>query len=251
MSFRWLFHEASRGPQDCLDGLDHEAWLRFVFEHPVPRHEEERWYNLEEAERFYFRDSERLLNHITHLFSEPEELLDSYSVGQVVQGFWCLVSGFELADLLKDPDIDPARREACLASLERLYGRLFSRQGFARLAFKYWRPLTQPFQGPSGPDDGPDRERLREAMFLALVCVLAQPEPSSFLSAAYGLVLLGHPRGRETLLGELARRQGLSADERSYMEACAKGQLLPCPFASQPAAPAAHGLSWLKAIPWR
>ena len=158
------------------------------------------------------------------------------------------MSGFELADLLKEKETAFERRAECLAAMGSLYRRLFSREGFERIAFKYWTPLTQPFGQEADDLERPDRERLREAMFKTLKGILSQPARSSFLSAANGLLLLRHPQGPEAMRQELAARPGAPAADRAFVEACMEGRSQPCPFPSRQEKGGLLGLAWLKVI---
>lgn len=101
MPFRYLF-EMGHKDENCLDRLDFDAWIQFVFGHPTVSKDHERWYESIDAENYYYRDEEHFLDLATKLLQNPSVLSSHYSVEQVVQGFWCLIGAFELPDVLED-----------------------------------------------------------------------------------------------------------------------------------------------------
>jgi hypothetical protein len=233
MPFRWIFDEGQL-PQDSLDGLDHEAWVDFVFNHPLPKKDAERWYACPESERYYFKDAEAVLGHVTRLFRMPEGLLARFSAGQVIQGFWSIIAAFELPDLLEDKGIDLEPRLACIRSIPAAYERLLSRSGFEKVAFSYWDPLTYGFSDAFGRPSRADLLEIHDAMFESLSAILNQEPKICFISAARGLGQLHHEHGAASISAALAARSDLSIFEHAYGVACMRGEVssqIPLTFA--------------------
>jgi hypothetical protein len=230
MPFRLLFEE-SQGPDTCIDQFDYVEWLEFVFDHPAPKKDQERWYSGEDAEKFYFRDSQLFLRRLTRLMREPELLLGKYSIDQIKQGFWCFITGFELNDLLEDKEFDFETRRQCIESIEALYRRLFRREGFEKIAFLYWDPLTYTFTNSQALPDGLDQANVQDAMFRSLSGILEHEERINFISAARGLSHLRHKDSAQVIYEALNRRTGISEEDRAYVLACSRSEadLLPRP----------------------
>lgn len=224
MPFRLLF-EGDCMSGRCLDELSFGEWVDFVFDRPAPKKGAERWYELQAADDYFYKDAALLLRRLTRLFKEADLLLSRYSTDQVVQGFWCFVSAFELPDLLEDKDLDFIVRRECIMSLEQVYRRLFRRPGFEKIAFMYWDPLAHSFDINHGMADDPDHRNIQNAMFEVLVKVLHSPERVNFLAALHGLGHLGHERGPEAIHKALESRKDLIEGDTDYAMACVKGNM--------------------------
>lgn len=223
MPFKWLFEDGQRREAN-IDQFAYPDWLEFVFDHPASKKGQERWYCQEGAEAFYFKDSRLFLEQLTRLMRDPEELLARYSVDQIKQGFWCFISAFELGDLLLEKDLDFQVRQPCIESIESLYRKLFSREGFEKIAFLYWDPLTYPFSSNQVPQDDPDPGKVQNAMFSSLLKILEHKERVHFVGAARGLSHLRHRQGAQAIQDGLARRKDLSEEDRAYALACIRGE---------------------------
>jgi hypothetical protein len=224
MPFRWLFEEGQK-EEACLDRLSHEDWIEFVFDHPAPKKGQDRWYSLDQADAYYYKDSPLFLSRLKRLMLEPDMLLSRYSTGQIIQGFWCFISAFELPDALEDKAVDFEARHACIAALEPLYRKLFRRQGFEKIAFMYWDPLAYSFwSGEGKPRDG-DHALIQDAMLEVLQKIILLPERSCFLGALHGLGHLRHQRGHQAIHEAVARRENLRAADLEYALACIRGDM--------------------------
>ena len=224
MPFRWLFDEGQR-PEACLDQLGYAEWVEFIFNHPAAAKDAERWYCCDEAGAFYFKDSPLFLRRCTLLFQEADLLLSRYSIEQIKQGFWCLITGFELCDLLEDAAIDFKLRSNCISVIEDLYRRLFRRPGFEKIAFTYWDPLTYSFSAQGGRVYDLDHKNIQNVMFDTLSRMLSHRDRITVLAALRGLGHLRHERGVATIRDFLNHRTDLSAADQAYAMARARGDL--------------------------
>ncbi len=224
MPFRWLFDEGQKA-ELSLDPLSYEQWLAFVFDHPAAKKNQDRWYTLDSAETYFYKDCRLFLERVTRLMGEPEILLGRYSAEQIKQGFWCLITGFELPDALEEKSIDFECRRDCIRSLVSLYQRLFKRPGFEKAAFMYWDPLAYSFNQSQGRPRDADHAQIQDAMFESLERILGMPERACFLGALHGLGHLRHPRAEMAIRAALARRGGLSDLDTAYAHSCIRGDM--------------------------
>ncbi len=230
MPFRYLFDQGQK-PEACIDQLTYIEWIEFVFNHPTPRNRQERWYSLADAEKFYFKNSEVFLKHLTRLMREPDFLLGRYSTEQIKQGFWCFITAFELSDLLEDKDLDFEIRHQCIDSIESLYHLLFCRSGFEKIAFLFWDSLTYTFTDRQALSDDLDQMNIHNAMFHCLTRILGHRERINFISAARGLSHLRHIQGARAIHEALRHRASVNEEDRTYALACTRceADLLPRP----------------------
>jgi len=224
MPFRMLFDEKSERGR-CLDELSHGQWLSFVFDHPTPRSKStERWYNQPESQDYYFKDSLRLLEHLEVLFKRSTVLAYRYRPDQIRQGFWCLISAFELPDVLEDAGLPLPPRRGLLSGLEGVYQDLFAHPVYAKLAFLYWDPLTYYLHGCRHNPESGDHRALRVAAIQALARILEHEAPHSRLGALHGLGHLGGPDSL-ALIKDYLGESGPAAPDAEYAMACLNGSM--------------------------
>jgi hypothetical protein len=224
MPFRWILDEGQPSSH-CLDTLDFDSWLDFAFKHPVPKKGQDRWYNLDAFESYYYKDAPLVLERLAALFLAPELLLDRYSPGQIEQGLWGIMAAFELPDLLEDPKLGLEDRLHCVKSLPVAYDRLLWRQGLEKVAFRYWDPLTHMFSDAEARTTRPDLLRIHDGMFESLAAILHQKPVICFLGAARGLAKLHHEHGADAITAALASRNDLSIFEHAYGLSCSRGDM--------------------------
>jgi hypothetical protein len=224
MPFRWILDEG-QPPSGCLDQLDFDAWIDFVFNHLPPKKGGERWYSLDDFSSYYYKDAEAVLQRLGRAFRECDSLLGRYTSEQVKQGLWSFITAFELPDLLEDPKVSLEARLECLGNLPSAYERLLSREGFEKIAFTYWDPLTHPFSEAFGGPTSPDLLRIQDAMFEGLNQILHLRPKICFLAAARGLGQLRHEHGSDAIQAALSGRDDLTIFEYSYGLACMRGEV--------------------------
>ena len=224
MPFRWILDEG-QGPEACIDRLEFGPWIEFVFNHPVPGKNGDRWYSLDDCESYYFKDSLLFLERLTRLFRDPEILLERYSVEQIKQGLWCFITAFELPDVLEDKSLAFDTRQDCIRSVPSLYQRLLCRPGFEKIAFTYWDPLTYDFSDTFGRTTSPDLLQVQDSMFQSLNDILHQKPKISFMSAVRGLGHLHHELGQGAIHAALAHRNDLTIFEHAYGLSCIRGDV--------------------------
>src|SRR5580700_9937087 len=120
MPFRWILDEGQQ-PEYCLDSLPFDAWIDFVFKHPLPKEGGERWYSLDAFESYHFKDALLFLERLERLFRGPEILLNRFSTEQIKQGLWSFITAFELPDLLEDASLSLPPRLGCIQSVPEAY----------------------------------------------------------------------------------------------------------------------------------
>jgi hypothetical protein len=226
MSFRWVVDECQQ-PQHCLDRLDFLDWMNFTFDHAPALDDEERWYYRDESSSYYFKDPLLVLHRAASVMENADLLTSRYKPAQIEQGFWCLISGFELSELLEDAELDFEPRRRCIAALEQLYLRLLRRPGFERLALDYLHPITAGCHERHDAVESDDQELVRELLLESCCGVLRMKERACFLGAARGLGRLRHPESARLLETCLEDRVDLGAQDINYARACLRGGLLP------------------------
>jgi hypothetical protein len=202
-------------------------WMSFTFDHAPATEEEERWYFKDESSSYYFKDPLLVLHRAAKLMENADLLVSRYKPAQIEQGFWCLISGFDLSELLEDSELDFEPRRRCIAALEQLYLRLLRRSGFEHLALDFLHPITAGYHERPDAIESDDQELIRELLLEACCGVLRMRERACFLGAARGLGRLRHPEGARLLETVLEDRQDLGAQDIEYARACLRGGLLP------------------------
>lgn len=224
MAFRLLFEteiESSRS----LDALAYDQWVEFIFLHPEPKKNADRWYDFVEDDAFAFSDTRLLLKRTARLMREADLLLSRYSPAQISQGFWCLVSAFELPDLIEDRSIERQLRLNCIYAVEELYRRLFRRPGFEKIAMHYWDALTYSFYDGGGRLLTHDAVEIQDAMYEVLCRILHQRDRICFFAAMRGLSHLKHELSAKAISECLAMRNDLSIQDHVYAISCLRGEV--------------------------
>jgi hypothetical protein len=206
----WLFPE---GGID-LDKYTFEEFVAFVFDHPIKGR---RWY---ESKRWKCCGTpERMLQHLTQLFQEPEFLVERYTKGQLKQGFWYIGSKLGLLHgWLWDEAIDWEQRRRCILSMASLEQKLFAQFPLDETCFMWWDFYRCFDHNPS--------QHVTEAMLDALERTLQIPETHCQESALHGLGHLEHPHKTEIITAYLAAHPNLPNALRQYALAALTGDIL-------------------------
>jgi hypothetical protein len=101
--------------------MGYEQWVRFVFEHPVPE-------DAERAASWYDKiacaasQPATLVGHFTRMCGESVQIGQRYTVEQVDQGIWFLLSHpARFGRLLTDAGVPLERRLECIRAMYRVY----------------------------------------------------------------------------------------------------------------------------------
>jgi hypothetical protein len=99
----------------------YQKWVQLVFDHPLPQENQKDWY-WAEGLSFDVGKPAALLRNFTRLCSEFREVVSKYSLPQIDQGLWCLLSGqIQLGKHLMDPAIPLRVRTDCIHSMYRVF----------------------------------------------------------------------------------------------------------------------------------
>jgi hypothetical protein len=194
-----------------LDSYSFDAWVAFVFDHPVD--EEHSWKY--EPEWRCTGDPVQLLAHIVQLFEAPDFLLDAFSPAQVREGLSYL--SMLLRDWLWDKDIPWDLREACIRSTVALSQRIFAREPCDDACLMWWDWLI--FSRHMDAQE-------RDAVLSALTGILTIPSVDCWQSALHGLGHLDHPGKQAVIERFLGDHPDLSDEGRAYALAAIDGEVL-------------------------
>ncbi len=221
------------------DGLTYEAWLAFVFDHPVS--DPSWWWDdhdeLEAVSAESTRDPARLLAFLTRLFREPGGLIERYSREQIDQGFMFLISSAcsnQMYPLVRN-ELPWPDRLACIEAIvplfEKLMGPVYG-DDTAHLqteaekekptfsCYMWWDVIAI---CPHRDDEG-DRLEL-EACLRVMERVLALPWDSCRESALHGLGHWEYFAAERTrpIVQKFLERTDLKPAIRAYAEAALDG----------------------------
>ncbi len=224
-----------------LRGASFEAFLDFLFDHPVAaQHREENWWKepgkevpIESA--WYddlgrnpwtqsSHDPELTAEFYIRLFEEPRVLLDRYSRSQIAQGF-ALIPGFPnlefpmgLGRLFVEEQVPLGKRLSVARALGPLYNDLFAPEDFDSAAWSLWGGLVMGFNSAielHAANLGASEEirPLRQAMFEVLAGLLDHSDPNMAGFAICQLGYLDHPDTAPAIRHCLAKRDDLSKED--------------------------------------
>ncbi|HEX8464589.1 MAG TPA: hypothetical protein VF627_08225 [Abditibacterium sp.] len=104
--------------------VSYANWLKLVFDHPAaPRDEDGNsdvvsWWYWQEGLAFHVSNKTRLVQHMTRLCREFKIVAASYSLPQINQGIWFLLSArIEFPKLLADATVPVESRIECVRSM--------------------------------------------------------------------------------------------------------------------------------------
>ncbi len=109
-----------------LTDLSFEAWIAYVFDHPV---QEPAWYwDIDQDHWDASGQAALTVAYVTRLFSDPVPALEGYSDEQLKQGLWFLVDNACSDHLLtlRDTAVPVADRIACIQAMYHLFDKLFA-----------------------------------------------------------------------------------------------------------------------------
>jgi hypothetical protein len=207
-----------------LRGRDLESVTDFIFGHPVPEDPDARGWYWDVDLTF---DPREQVAHLTAIFRNAAELRSRYSPGQLEQGFWYLISGADggICDLLWNPAVSWAARADLIDATVALYHDLFAVDPLDTSSHMFWDGIAYDYGLTRDPKSNAEDRRVQDAIFGALVQILALDSRTCQRAALHGL---GHLRHRETekaVEDFLARNPTLSEQDRAYARACASGEM--------------------------
>jgi hypothetical protein len=209
-----------------LRGRDLEGVTDFIFGHPVPEdpNSNDNWYWHVDLT---FNPREQVA-HLTAIFRNAADLRSRYPPDQLEQGFWYLIGGADggLDDLLWNTAVRWTARAELIDATVALYRDLFAVDPLDSSSFMFWDGIAYDYScGIRDPETNAEDRRVQDAMFEALVQILALDSLPCQRATLHGL---GHLRHRETekaVEDFLARTANLSEKDRAYARACVSGTM--------------------------
>lgn len=209
-----------------LRGRDLESVTDFVFGHPVPEdpNSNDNWYW--DVDLTF--DAREQVAHLTDIFRHAADLRSRYSPGQLEQGFWYLISGADgaLDDLLWNTAVHWKARAELIDATVALYRDLFAVDPLDSSSFMFWDGIAYDyFSGIRKPETNAEDRRVQDAMFDALLQILALDSLPCQRAALHGLGHLRHRKTQKAVEDFLARFPNLSEKDRAYAHACVRGTM--------------------------
>jgi hypothetical protein len=222
----------------AISDLSFEAWLDFVFDHPVPVTGTE-WYWSDESDCWDGGHS-RTVELLTQTFLQAETALRRFSDAQLNQGFGYLVSNScsDIAFCLLDGRVEWSHRKACLEAIGDLFENCFAQRCSNHLAhfdeaganplnavcYMWWDVI--PIHGNPGE---PSRLETDTTILRVLEHILRVESEACQESALHGL---GHwhyyyPREVECIVDSfIGRNRQIRSQLRNYAYAARHGDVL-------------------------
>jgi hypothetical protein len=177
-----------------LRDISFEAWLQFVFDHPVT---DPAWHWSSDADSWAGSAFETL-QHFKQTFQESGTALVKYSDEQLNQGFWYLVSNScsNIAYSLVDISVAWADGKDCIESIVNLFRCCFQARCTSHLShlnesganalnsicYMWWDVLPI-----HGQPESPERRETDETILQVMEKILALPSDACRESALHGL----------------------------------------------------------------
>jgi hypothetical protein len=109
-------------------GLTYEAWLNYVFDHPVSEDSSDAWYwNTDSSVWDESARPHTTVRYLTWLFEDPSRWLQPFSDAQVAHGLSYLIDGSsDHMFPLMDPVVPWADRQRCIRAMYVVFERVFA-----------------------------------------------------------------------------------------------------------------------------
>lgn len=210
-----------------LTEASYDDFVQFLFAHeviPFPKEKREPgpWYWHATVE---FRPLS-VASFYIRLFTEPDSLLQKYSLQELEQGFWAIQSSnieCSITEIIWMKSIPFEIRESCVRAMFHLYQRLFSHEPLDTSVEMWWDSLAYDWhcENRSRSNGGEDL-LMQDVMFETLSKILALPSSAVQASALHGLGHLHHPDTKVLVDEFLQRNPQIDPGLREYALAAAK-----------------------------
>jgi hypothetical protein len=224
-----------------LTDIPFEAWVTYVFDHPVPNPGRPNWYHEIDSDWWDpSRTPEVTVAYLTNLFENATRVLMPFSDAQVNEGLWFLASPACSNHMfaLLNQGVPWSERKHCISSILTLFEHFLALRCSPHLSH-----LDEPGANPlnavcymwwdifpvSGKPDDPSREEMDEAFLEVMRRTLDLSSDACRESALHGL---GHwhieyPQQVEAIIdGFLDRQPDLRSELKAYARAARKGHVL-------------------------
>ena len=221
-----------------LTNLTFEAWLGYVFEHPVDQMTNAWYWDMDRD--WWEEDTPEAVQFMTQAFENSAVAFEPFSDAQLNQGLWFLASNAcsnHMFALMNESIPWPAR-ERCVASMHQLYAQCFARRCSPHLSH-----IDEPGANPlnsacymwwdlipiAGKPDDPARAKLDQAILQVMDSTLQLDSIACRESALHGL---GHwQRAYPERVGEIIDKFSMSHPHlqeklETYMKAAYAGSVL-------------------------
>jgi hypothetical protein len=210
-----------------ITGYSFDEFVAFLFAREWPaenRGSEKReyWYcNLELT-----FDAEQVSRYYTHLFLQPEFLLNRFSKIQLEEGFWAIASAnleCSAYRIIEDTSLPLAIRGDCIRSMYELFRRLFATEPLDSSVFMWWDSLCYDWHcGNRDRESGGEDLELQDVFFETLERILFLDSETCQRAALHGLGHLHHPGTAELIDRFMRERPSLTKGLKEYAVAAAK-----------------------------
>jgi hypothetical protein len=240
-----------------VSSLDFEPWVKFIFDHPVIKYPGDSWY-WSSGERFVATNPQRLLEHFTRLCLDFPEIASRYTLQQIDQGIWFLLSEpNRLGEHLADASIPFAIRLTCIRSMLNVFSEFVTKSKIEVMenCFDMWwdfichdfwikwsfrgvsyeamakRETFEEFRS-SIPEFNYEHlsaedKSLLDAMFETLAEILNLNEERCNAYALHGLGHLKHPLVKQLVQSFIDRnKSSISTEGLKWLEACRDGKVM-------------------------
>ena len=235
-----------------VSSLGFEPWIKFVFDHPV-----DGWYR-SSGENFVATNPQRLLEHFTRLCLNFSETASQYTLQQIDQGIWFLLSEpNRLGEHLADASIPFDIRLTCVRSMLNVFSEFVAKSKVEVMenCFDMWWDLVcHDFWMKWGFRDvsyeamakcktfeefrssipefnyehlNAEDKSLLDAMFETLAEILKLNEERCNAYALHGLGHLKHPLVKQLVQSFIDQnKSSISTDRLKWLEGCRDGKIM-------------------------
>ena len=203
-----------------LRDVSYEQIVEFVFKRLPVDEVDDKWYwNLEEEVQI---EPKQAIAFLTRLCESCGELVSRFTLRQIAEGLNYLFGAggqYEFYDHLWNSQIGWLERRACIRSIPILYKQVFELDpdGVGGCAYMLWDSIAYDYYcGNRNPSADAEDARVQDAMFEALVSMLASDHPETLRGAIHGLGHLQHKRSTQVIAALLSSPRALSPGVRSY-----------------------------------
>ena len=225
-----------------VSSFDFEAWVKFVFDHPFIELPDEKWYwDLNRC--FIVTNPRQLLEHFTRLCRDFPEIAARYSLPQIDQGIWFLLSEpVRCGTYLADASIATGIKETCVRSMLNVYSGFVAKSNVEVMenCFDMWwdlicggfwlalagNPLSAvPEKNYENLNE--DQKAVLNVMLETLTKILELKEERCIGYALHGLGHLHHPNVKIVIQKFIDQnREEIPEESLAWVESCRDGTVM-------------------------
>ena len=216
--------------------------MKFVFDHPVAKGSGDKWY-WDLNRRFVVKNPERLLEHFTKLCLHFPEIAAHYTLQQIDQGIWFLLSEpIRCGAYFANPAIPSKLKDACIRSMFNVYSRFVGKSKIEvmencfdmwwdLICKAYWSELKYGRATTAGKVDSEsltaENKFVLDAMLETLTKILQLQDDRCIGYALHGLGHLHHPDVKAVVQNFINQnRDRIPKEGLLWVEACRDGTVM-------------------------